>query len=151
MLEGRRVLIAVSGGIAAYKVAFAARSLMEAGARVRVTMTPNAGRFVAPRTFEAITGHPVLLDLFGGGGGVDHVELARWPEVALVAPATANLVARLALGLADDAPTTVLLATLAPILVAPAMNDGMWQNPATQANVATLVSRGVRVSVTAAC
>lgn len=144
-LEGRRILVAVSGGIAAYKTAFAVRALVAAGANVRVTMTRAATQFVAARSFEAVSGHPVLVDLFGGGGEVDHVALARFAEVALVAPATANLIARMAHGFADDAPTTVLLATEAPVIVAPAMNDAMWRNAATQANVETLRARGVTI------
>lgn len=144
-LDGRRVLIAVSGGIAAYKVGYAIRALTGRGALVRATLTRAACRFVPAKSFEALTSAPVLVDLFQGGGGVDHVALARFPEVCLAAPATAHLIARLALGLADDAPTTVLLATRAPLIVAPAMNDGMWESAATKANVRTLEKRGATI------
>ena len=146
-LFGRRVAIVVSGGIAAYKTAFVARELVAEGANVVVAMTPNATHFVGPATFEAITQKPVLLDLFEGvsHGSVEHVGLARSLEVVLVAPATANVLAKMACGIADDAATTLLLATEAPIYVAPAMNDGMWRNRATQENLEKLRGRGIKI------
>jgi phosphopantothenoylcysteine decarboxylase / phosphopantothenate---cysteine ligase len=145
-VAGRRVGVVVAGGIAAYKVAFVVRDLVAAGAKVDVVMTRGATAFVGPATFEALTGRPPLVDLFAqeASGEVDHVAVARAVELVLVAPATANLLAKMRLGLADDAASTVLLATRAPIVVAPAMNDGMWESPATRENVACLEARGLR-------
>ncbi|RMG17707.1 MAG: hypothetical protein D6729_08325 [Deltaproteobacteria bacterium] len=143
-LSDRRLLLVVTGGVAAYKAAFLARLLLHSGATVRVSMTRAAQAFVGKATFEALTGHAVLTDLFDGAPALAHIELARWAEVAVVAPATAHFLAKMAHGLADDAPSTVLLALRAPVFVAPAMNDGMWEHPATQANIETLEARGVR-------
>jgi len=146
-LAGRRLLFVISGGIAAYKVPFALRALAAEGAALRVCMTPGALQFMGAATFEALTGAPVLTQLFGApsAGAIDHVELAQWPEQVVVAPASASLLARMAHGLASDAASAVLLATRAPVLVAPAMNDGMWAHPATAANVQALKGRGVEV------
>lgn len=144
---GTRVLLGVGGGIAAYKAADLVRRLREQGCEVRVVLTEAAEQFVSSLTFQALSGHPArraLLDP-AAEAGMDHIELARWAERLVIAPATADLIARLAAGLADDLLTTVALATEAPVLVAPAMNRVMWQHPATQANLATLVGRGVRV------
>ncbi len=144
---GTRVLLGVGGGIAAYKAADLVRRLREQGCEVRVVLTEAAGQFVSSLTFQALSGHPArsaLLDP-AAEAGMDHIELARWAERLVIAPATADLIARLAAGLADDLLTTLALATEAPVLVAPAMNRVMWQHPATQANLATLVGRGVRV------
>ncbi len=146
-LAGRRVLLGVTGGIAAYKPAELVRRLGEAGAEVRVVMTENAARFVTPLTFQALSGHPVRLSLWdeGAEAAMGHIELARWAQDILVAPASADFLARIAHGLADDLLTTLCLASAAPVYVAPAMNQQMWANPATQANLALLRTRGVGI------
>jgi phosphopantothenoylcysteine decarboxylase/phosphopantothenate--cysteine ligase len=143
-LAGRRVLLGVTGGIAAYKACSLTRLLTAAGSDVRVVMTRSATRFVGPDTFAALSGHPVHIDLWEEPGVVLHVELAHWANLAVVAPATANLLAKLATGLADDLLTCTLLEASCPLVVAPAMHTGMWDHPATQDNVATLAARGVR-------
>ncbi|HSX61054.1 MAG TPA: bifunctional phosphopantothenoylcysteine decarboxylase/phosphopantothenate--cysteine ligase CoaBC [Tahibacter sp.] len=146
-LAGRRVLLGVTGGIAAYKAAELVRRLGDAGAQVRVAMTENAARFVTPLTFQALSGNPVRLSLWDehAEAAMGHIELARWAEDILIAPASADFLARLAHGLADDLLTTLCLASAAPVHVAPAMNQQMWANAATQANLALLRSRGVGV------
>ena len=143
----RQVLLGVSGGIAAYKAAELTRRLRTAGAEVRVVMTRAAQAFVAPLTFQALSGNPVRLDLLdpAAEAGMDHIELARWADLVLVAPASADLMARLAAGMADDLLTTLSLATAAPLVLAPAMNQQMWRHPATQANARLLAERGVRL------
>ncbi len=143
----RQVLLGVSGGIAAYKAAELTRRLRAAGAEVRVVMTRAAQAFVAPLTFQALSGNPVRLDLLdpAAEAGMDHIELARWADLVLVAPASADLMARLAAGMADDLLTTLSLATAAPLVLAPAMNQQMWRHPATQANARLLAERGVRL------
>jgi len=145
-MDGRRVLLAVSGGIAAYKVPELVRSLRRAGHRVRCALTREAGHFVAPLTLQTLAGEAVRSELFDASaeGEIDHIALADWAEGVVVAPATAHLLARMAGGLADDLVTTLLLATRAPVLVAPAMNVNMWRHPATQTNVSLLRERGVR-------
>jgi phosphopantothenoylcysteine decarboxylase/phosphopantothenate--cysteine ligase len=142
-----KVLLGVSGGIAAYKAAELVRRLREAGAEVRVVMTAAAQAFVAPLTFQALSGHAVRSDLLdpSAEAGMGHIELARWADLILVAPATADLLARLAHGLADDLLTTLALASVAPLVVAPAMNQAMWRHPATRDNLRVLRGRGVRV------
>jgi phosphopantothenoylcysteine decarboxylase/phosphopantothenate--cysteine ligase len=146
-LFNRNVLLGVSGGIAAYKSAELVRQLRERGANVRVVMTRGAQEFITPLTLQALSGHPVHTELLDEEAeqGMGHIELARWADLLLVAPATADLIARLAAGRADDLLTTVALATAAPKLLAPAMNQQMWRDPATAANVATLEARGVRL------
>lgn len=146
-LAGRRILLGVGGGIAAYKAAILVRGLREAGAAVRVVMTANAGRFVGAATFQALSGEPVRDSLWDpqAEAAMGHIELARWADTLLVAPASAGLLARLAHGLADDLLTTLALASSAPLVLAPAMNQAMWAHPATRANVATLVARGATV------
>lgn len=146
-LAHKRIVLGVSGGIAAYKSAELVRRLREAGAEVRVVMTAGATRFIAPLTFQALSGQPVRSELFDAAAeaAMGHIELARWADAVLIAPASANTLARLAQGLADDLLSTLCLATRAPLLVAPAMNQAMWGNAATQANVAVLQQRGVRV------
>src|SRR5438309_305563 len=144
-LSGRRVLLGVTGGIAAYKAALLARLLTHAGASVDVVMTPTAARFVGPETFAALTRNPVHRDLFGSPEAVLHVRLAHDADVAVVAPATANVLAKLALGLADDLVTSTLLEASCPLVLAPAMHTGMWSHPATGANIRTLVERGAVV------
>ncbi|MFO0728346.1 MAG: bifunctional phosphopantothenoylcysteine decarboxylase/phosphopantothenate--cysteine ligase CoaBC [Myxococcota bacterium] len=147
-MRGRapRILVAVSGSISAYKAAEIVRLLMKAGARVDVAMTPSAQRFITPLTFGAITQRRVLVDLWAEGTGeIDHVEKAHDVDLMLIAPASANVLARLAHGMADDIVTATALATTAPILVAPAMETGMWENAATQDNLQTLAARGVGI------
>jgi len=141
-----RILVALSGGIAAYKVPELVRALDRAGHVVRCVLTPEAERFVAPLVLQTLTRHPVRSRLFdlGEESEIDHIALADWAELVVVAPATAHALARMAHGLADDLVTTLLLATRAPILAAPAMNVNMWSHPATQENVARLAARGVR-------
>ena len=146
-LQGQRVLLGVSGGIAAYKAAELVRRLRDAGAEVRVVMTAAALHFVGATTFQALSGHPVRSSLWdeAAEAAMGHIELARWATRVLVAPASANTLRRLAQGHANDLLSTLCLATEAPLLVAPAMNRVMWAHPATQANVATLRARGVAV------
>ena len=143
--ERGRVLLAVCGGIAAYKACEVLRALQKAGCEVRVTMTEDATRFVGPVTFEALSGAPVATSLYDyPGSAIPHISLAEWADVAVVVPATANVLAKMACGIADDCLTTTLLACACPVLVAPGMNVHMWRNAATQSNVATLRERGVR-------
>jgi len=145
VLSGRRVVVGVSGGIACYKSCHLVRRLVDAGARVDVILTANAAEFVRPLTFEALSGRPVLTSLWESGRALDHVRLAREADLLLVAPATANLLAKLAAGIADDLLTAVLLAREGPVLVAPAMNDAMLAAVATRRNLADLTARGVCV------
>lgn len=146
-LQGQRILLCVGGGIAAYKALELVRRLRDAGAAVQVAMTAGAQRFVTPLSFQALSGHPARTTLWDEGAeqAMGHLELARWAERIVVAPATADLLARLAHGQADDLVTTLCLASTAPLAVVPAMNYRMWQHPATVANVALLRSRGVQV------
>lgn len=144
-LQGQRVLLCVCGGIAAYKAAELVRRLRDAGAEVQVAMTDDAQRFVGATTFQALSGRMVRTSLWdeAAEAAMGHIELARWADRVVIAPATANMLARLAHGFADDLVSTLCLATIAPITVAPAMNNRMWLHPATQANVAILRGRGV--------
>jgi phosphopantothenoylcysteine decarboxylase/phosphopantothenate--cysteine ligase len=142
-LQGRKIVVCVTGGIAAYKVVYVVRALRAMDADVRVAMTRRAHHFVGEQTFAALSGNPVLSDLYGGGPDVAHVELARGAALIVVAPATANIMAKMAAGLADDLVSAVLLTARCPILVAPAMHTEMWEHAATEANAATLESRGV--------
>lgn len=146
-LQGQRILLCVCGGIAAYKAAELVRRLRDAGAAVRVAMTAEAGRFVGAATFQALSGEPVRDSLWDAEAeaAMGHLELARWADRVAIAPATANTLAKLAHGMADDLVTTLCLATDAPILLAPAMNHRMWRHPATQANMALLRERGATV------
>lgn len=146
-LAGKNILLGVSAGIAAYKACELVRRLREAGAQVRVVMTPNATRFVTPLTLQALSGHPVRTSLWDEGheAAMGHIELARWADCILIAPASAGLLARLASGMADDLLTTLCLASKAPLLLAPAMNHVMWAHPATQANVGTLLKWGAHM------
>src|SRR6266511_4943383 len=145
-LRGLRIVLLVSGGIAAYKVVDLASALTQAGGQVRVAMTPSATRFVGPPSFEGVTGNPVQTGLWGGGGSPEpHVFLGDWAQLILVAPATANLIGRIAGGRSDDIVTATLLAARCPVVVAPAMNDAMWSKPAVQENLATLRRRGVTI------
>jgi len=144
-MDPRRILLAISGGIAAYKAPELVRVLRGAGHEVRCALTPEAERFVSPLSLQAVSGQSVRRDLFDPGeeGEIDHIGLADWADLLLVAPCTANLMAKMAHGLADDLVSAVLLATRAPVLIAPAMNVNMWNHPATRANHALLASRGI--------
>jgi phosphopantothenoylcysteine decarboxylase/phosphopantothenate--cysteine ligase len=143
----RTVILGVGGGIAAYKGCELVRLLVKGGASVRVVMTPNSTRFVGPLTFQALSGHPVLVDLLdpASEAGYGHLELARRADLLIIAPATANLLARLRAGMGDDAVTTTALACACPVLLAPAMNTRMWDGPAVQENLAALRARGWHV------
>lgn len=143
----KRILLGVSGGIAAYKSLELTRRLREGGAEVRVVMTDAATRFVQPLAFQALSGQPVRTTLWdeAAEAAMGHIELARWAELILIAPASADLIARLAQGRADDLLSTLVLASAAPLVLAPAMNRQMYAHPATQANLGTLASRGVRL------
>jgi phosphopantothenoylcysteine decarboxylase/phosphopantothenate--cysteine ligase len=145
--QNRTVVLGVGGGIAAYKACEVARLVVKGRGTVRVTMTPAATRFVGPLTFQAISGAPVLVDLLDAASEATygHLALARAADLVVVAPATADLLARLRAGMADDAVTTTVLAATCPVLVAPAMNTRMWRNPATQENLAALRARGFHV------
>jgi phosphopantothenoylcysteine decarboxylase/phosphopantothenate--cysteine ligase len=142
--HGRRVLLGVTGGIAAYKSALLARLLSEAGMEVTAVLTDSATRFVGPETFSALTGHPAYVSLWDRPGEILHVRLAHETDVAVVAPCTANTIAKLAQGLADDLLASTLLEYDGPLVLAPAMHSGMWGADATRTNVAVLSSRGVR-------
>ncbi len=146
-LFNRNVVLGVSGGIAAYKSAELVRQLQDRGATVRVVMTRGALEFITPLTLQALSGNPVHTDLLDAEAeqGMGHIELARWADLLLVAPATADLIARLAAGRADDLLTTVALATPAPLMLAPAMNQQMWRDTATAENIDTLARRGVHL------
>ena len=144
-LHGARVLLGVSGGIAAYKAAELARELLRSGAEVQPLLTAAGERMVSRATFAALTGRPVPASLWDDPAAVEHVALARWGQVLMVAPATAHTLARLAAGLADDLLTNVALAFPGPVVVAPAMHTEMWQHPATRANLKLLAGRGVTV------
>lgn len=142
---GRRVLLGITGGIASYKSGWLARLLSQAGAEVDVVMTRGATEFVAPVTFEALTGRPVHSDIFAAGRALEHIRLAREAEAIVIAPCTADFLARAAQGRADDLLAAILLATEAPVLLVPAMNDRMWRHPATVRNAETARGLGYRV------
>jgi phosphopantothenoylcysteine decarboxylase/phosphopantothenate--cysteine ligase len=141
------IVLGVTGGIAAYKAPDVVRRLREVGGEVRVILTPNAARFVSPLSLAAVSGNGVIIEQWGdsGHGGVDHIELARWADLLLIAPATANMIAKLAVGLADDALSTYAIAHRGAIIVAPAMNTSMLQHPTVQKNLIALRERGVVV------
>jgi len=145
-VKGREVLLAVGGGIAAYKSAALASEMVKAGLGVTVLMTDAARRFVCPLTFETLTGRPVYSDMWEkpGGHAMAHIALADIGELLVVAPATADLIGKFANGIADDLVSTTFLSVECPVLLAPAMNTRMWEHPAVRANVATLEKRGVR-------
>ena len=146
-MQGKRILLGVTGGIAAYKSPDLVRRLRDRGAEVQVVMTGGAREFVTPTTFQAVSGRTVRSDLWDAAAeaAMGHIELARWADAVLIAPASADFLARLATGQANDLLSTLCLATEAPIAVAPAMNHVMWANAATRANLATLAQRGVQV------
>ena len=141
------IVLGVTGGIAAYKAPDIVRRLRDVGADVRVILTPNGARFVSPLALAAVSGHGVIIEQWGdsGHGGVDHIELARWADLLLIAPATANMIAKMAVGLADDALSTYAIAHRGSIIVAPAMNTSMLQHPTVQLNLASLRDHGVIV------
>ncbi len=144
MLAGRHVLLGVTGSIAAYQAADLIGLLTNEMASVRVIMTQAATRFITPLTLEVISGHPVTVDMFAGTGAyVEHITLARGADLLLVAPATANIIGKLASGIADDMLSTTALAVTAPILIAPAMNEQMWFNRTVQTNVEQLRKLGI--------
>ncbi len=145
-LEGKTILLGITGGIAAYKSCNIVRLLQKRGARVKVVMSEHTTEFVGPLTFRALTNEPVAVGLFDDPSDpIHHISLAQEPDLVVVAPATANIIAKMANGIADDLISTTLLATPRPIVIAPAMNNGMWKAPATQSNMATLRERGVHV------
>jgi phosphopantothenoylcysteine decarboxylase/phosphopantothenate--cysteine ligase len=146
-LKNRRILLGITGGIAAYKAAELTRRLQDQGCDVRVIMTRSATEFITPLTMQALSTHPVHLDLLNPDteSVMGHIELARWADLILIAPASANFIARFASGQGDDLLTTVCLAAQCPVAVAPAMNQAMWSKPATQTNSATLLQRGVHI------
>ena len=147
MLEGKSILLGVSGGIAAYKAAELLRCFVKEQATVQVVMTAAAQQFITPLTLQALSGQPVCTDLFDLGleSQIGHIQVARAAQLAVLAPATANLIGKMAAGIADDYLTTVILATTAPVLVCPAMNDKMYAHPATQRNLQTLRSLGYHI------
>ena len=140
-----KIILGIGGGIAAYKAAELARLLMQRGHEVQAAMTPAAREFVQPLTFAALTGRKTLTDLFAIESAIEHIQIAQENEMLVIAPATADLIAKLAHGLADDFVTTLYLAFTGPVVIAPAMNVNMWRHPATQANIETLRRRGNRI------
>ncbi|HEY8676841.1 MAG TPA: flavoprotein [Candidatus Dormibacteraeota bacterium] len=143
----RRVAVHVSGSVAAYKACEVITTLRKQGCEVRVAMTAGAQRFITPTTLQSLSGHHVLTDVWHEGStghGMGHIELGAWAQVHVAVAASANLIARLAHGFADDAVSTILLASRAPLLLAPAMETAMWEHPATRANVEVLQARGVQ-------
>jgi phosphopantothenoylcysteine decarboxylase/phosphopantothenate--cysteine ligase len=146
-LYRKRIVLGVGGGIAAYKSAELVRRLLEHGAQVRVVMTHGGAEFITPLTMQALSGHPVHMDLLdpAAEAAMGHIELAKWADLVLIAPATADLIARLAQGVANDLLTTLVLATDATVALAPAMNQAMWRDPSTQANLQLLQSRDIQV------
>ena len=144
MLTGKKIVVGVTGGIAAYKACELVSRLKKRGAQVRVVLTEHACQFVQPLTFETLSGNPAYTDSFDRKYEIGHVALAKWADLLLIAPATANCMAKIACGVADDLLSTTCLAVRCPVLAAPAMNSAMWRNPATQANLELLRSRGLR-------
>lgn len=147
ILQGKHILLGISGGIAAYKSAELTRQLVKAGAEIRICMSKSATEFITPLTLQALSGNPVHTELLNpeAEAGMGHIELARWADHIIIAPATASLMAKLAQGQADELLTTLCLASAAPLSIAPAMNQQMWKHAATQANTSTLKQRGVLI------
>ena len=145
MLDNRRVVVGVTGGIAAYKACDLVSRLKKRGAEVRVVLTEHACKFVPPLSFEALSGMPAHVDTFAPRDGMEHIALAKWADLFVIAPATANCLAKLANGIADDLLSTTALAMTCPVLIAPAMNANMFRHPATQANLDILRARGVHI------
>ena len=143
MLKDRRIVVGVTGGIAAYKAAELISRLKKAGAQVRVVMTENATKFIPPLTLETLSGNRAYVDQFNREFEIEHIALAKWAELFVVAPATANFLGKMANGIADDLMSTTAMAVTCPVLLAPAMNTNMWKNPANQANLNTLLCRGI--------
>lgn len=145
-LTGKKVLVGLTGGIACYKVPYLIRDLVRNGAAVKVIMTKAATRFITPLTLETVSNNPVVTDLFPTGEFVAtrHIELAEWPDLIVVAPATANCIGKIASGVSDDLLTTVICASARPVMLAPAMNPQMWANPVTRRNVDSLAKLGYR-------
>src|SRR5690554_4513850 len=146
-LQNKHILLGISGGIAAYKAAELVRRLRDHGALVQVVMTDAAQDFISPLTLQALSGHPVHTQLLDpqAEAAMGHIELAKWADAIIIAPASADIIARLACGMANDLLTTLCLASTAPLAVAPAMNQAMWSHPQTQANVHHLQQRGVHI------
>ncbi len=144
MLTGKNVVVGVTGGIAAYKTCELTRLFVKAGASVRVVMTEHAKEFVTPLTFETLTGNQVYSDNFTRAWEIGHISLQNFADLTVIAPATANIIGKMASGIADDLLSTTVMAMTTPVLIAPAMNSGMWRNKATQANMETLIARGIR-------
>ena len=146
-LTNKKVLLGIGGGIAAYKSADLVRKLKERGADVRVVMSQSAQEFITPLTLQALSGYPVATDLLDptAEASMGHIELARWADLVIVAPATANLIARINAGMADELITTTCLATEAPVVLCPAMNQQMYRNSATQANLKQVSQRGLHI------
>lgn len=147
MLKGKEIVLGVSGGIAAYKAAELTRLLVKAGANVNVIMTKNAQEFVTPLTFQTLSGNPVSAELFDllRRSEIKHVSLAEKADLLVIAPATANIIGKIASGIADDLLTTTVMATRAPIIIAPAMNVQMWKNPILQENIKRLKKIGLKI------
>src|SRR5699024_3076833 len=147
MLKDKKIALYVTGGIAVYKVVDLMRSFIKNGAEVRVAMTESATKFVTPMTFQILSRHEVYVDTFceNDPSHVAHVDLSDWADISVIAPATANTIAKMAYGLADNFVTSALLATASPLFVVPAMNTDMFENPATQENIQTLKSRGIYI------
>lgn len=143
-LKGKKILVGLTGGIACYKVPVLVRLLHKAGAETRVVMTAAATKFITPLTLEAVSQNPVALTLFPDNEFVAtrHIDLAQWPDLAVIAPATANFIGKISSGISDDLLTTIICAAPGPVMVAPAMNPRMWAHPATQKNVAYLSEIG---------
>ena len=146
-LINKHIVVAVSGGIAAYKSAEFIRGLQREGAQVRVAMTESATKFVTPLTFQALSGKPVHIQDDGilDPAGMDHIALSRWSDAIVIVPATANIIAKVSQGIADDFVSALCLAHNGPLAIAPAMNQAMWSNSATQQNISTLQRRGVSI------
>ncbi|MBR6767532.1 MAG: bifunctional phosphopantothenoylcysteine decarboxylase/phosphopantothenate--cysteine ligase CoaBC [Clostridia bacterium] len=145
MLKDKKIVLGVTGGIAVYKACDLVSRLKKKGAQVRVVMTENAMKFVPKLTFATLSGNPVMSDTFQERNELEHISLAKWADAFVVAPATANMIAKLANGIADDLLSTTALAMTAPLIVAPAMNANMWRHPATQANMRIITSRGAHI------
>jgi len=147
MLKGKNIILGVTGGIAVYKAADLASKLTQAGAKLKVVMTKSGTEFVQPMTFEALTGNPVVTEMYGPKApqGITHITLADAADVVVIAPATANIIAKIASGIADDMLTCIVLATKAPVVIAPAMHNNMYTNPITQENIQKLKKRGFHI------
>ena len=143
-VKGKKILVGLTGGIACYKVPYLVRFLVKDGAEVQVVMTESATRFISPLTLETLSNRPVAVHLFPGHEFVStrHIDVAQWPDLVVIAPATANFLGKAASGISDDMLTTVICATPRPVMVAPAMNPNMWLNKVTQRNLATLKEVG---------